>query len=91
MGANDRNKDVAKCMEMMQTDTDKKYLNDNSELSQDELMNVAGGRWGFCVIIGGSDGGAASASWCGAGACYYVGLGFAFLDPDRDVRDGRVQ
>ena len=52
---------------------------------------AAGGRWGFCVIIGGSDGGAASACWCAAGACYYVGLGFAFLDPDRDVRDGRVQ
>ena len=127
------NKDVAKYMEMMQTDTAlqerikeaaknytgeykdedvwndvigkiveeegfsftfddyKKYINDNSELSQDELLNVAGGRWGFCVIIGGSDGGAASASWCGAGACYYVGIGFAFLDPDRDVRDGRVQ
>ena len=70
---------------------DNNDFNDNSELSQDELLNVVGGSWGFCVIIGGSDGGAADASWCGAGACYYVGLGFAFLDPDRDVRDGRVQ
>ncbi len=121
------NKDVAKFLEMIQTDTTlqdkvresaknytgeykdedvwndvlskiveeegfsftfddyKKYMDENSELSEDELKNVAGGKWGYCLIIGGSNGGTADAAWTGTGACYYVGVGLGVIDPDNEL------
>ncbi len=60
-------------------------MDKNSELSEDELKNVAGGKWGFCLIFGGSTGGTADVSSKGTGACYYVGVGIGVIDPDNEM------
>ncbi len=63
----------------------KKYMDKNSELSEDELKNIAGGEWGYCLIVGGTSGKVAEAKYHGIGACYYVGIGFGGLDSDNEL------
>ena len=51
-------------------------LNKSHELSMEEMENVAGGIFTFCIIIGGSSEKVAQADpEGGVGACYYVGVG----------------
>lgn len=58
-------------------------LNTSDELSSDEMANVAGGSFTFCVFIGGSGGKEVRADTeDGYGACYYVGVGVFAISPD---------